>query len=122
MAVVHALSIWKHYLLGADFLIKTDHQSLRHFLTQRKLSEKQMRWANFLSLFHFQFMHTCGNKNVVVDALSRRPKVNAVTTIHHQELSSMLKQYGTDKDFKEIWDALHEGKSIPPFSIRDSLS
>ena len=28
LAVVHALSIWKHYLLGVDFLIKTDHQSL----------------------------------------------------------------------------------------------
>ena len=102
-------------------MIKTDHQSLRYFLTQRKLSEKQMRWANFLSLFHFQFMHTPGNKNVVADALSRRPKVNAVTTIHHQELSSMPEQYGIDKDFKEIWDALHEGKSIPPFSIRDGF-
>ena len=42
MAVIHVLSIWKHYLLGADFVIKTDHQSLRYFLTQRKLSEKKM--------------------------------------------------------------------------------
>ncbi|MCO5587035.1 hypothetical protein L7F22_040980 [Adiantum nelumboides] len=25
LAVIHALSIWKHYLLGADFVIKTDH-------------------------------------------------------------------------------------------------
>ena len=58
MVVIHALSIWKHYLLGADFVIKTDHQSLQYFLTQRKLSEKQMRRANFLSMFHFRsFIH-----------------------------------------------------------------
>ena len=42
MAVIHALSIWKHYLLGANFVIKTDHQSLWYFHTQRKLSEKQI--------------------------------------------------------------------------------
>ena len=53
MAVVHALTVWKHYLLGADFVIKTDHQSLRYFLTQKKLSEKQMRWVNFLSMSDF---------------------------------------------------------------------
>ena len=33
LAVIHALTNWKHYLLGADFVVKTDHQSLRYFLT-----------------------------------------------------------------------------------------
>ena len=103
MAVILALSIWKHYLLGADFVIKTDHQSLRYFLTQRKLSEKQMRWANFLSMFHFQILHTYGNTNVVADALSRRPRVNALTTIYHEELESLSELYPQDPDFSEIW-------------------
>lgn len=79
MAVIHALSIWKHYLLGAYFIIKTDYQSLRYFLNQRKLSEKQICWVNFLSMFHFQILHTPDHKNVIVDALSRLPRVNAVT-------------------------------------------
>ena len=78
-----------------------------------------MRWANFLSMFHFHFMHTPGNKNVVADALSRRPRVNAVTTIHHEDLSSMPELYEKDEDFKEVWAALQEGKSAPSFSIRD---
>ena len=34
LAVIHALTTWKHYLLGADFVVKTDHQILRYFLTQ----------------------------------------------------------------------------------------
>ena len=57
LAVIHALTNWKHYLLGADFMVKTDHQSLRYFLTQTKLSEKHLKWANLLSMFHFQIVY-----------------------------------------------------------------
>ncbi|MCO5580433.1 hypothetical protein L7F22_034299 [Adiantum nelumboides] len=28
LVVIHALQSWKHYLLGADFTVQTDHQSL----------------------------------------------------------------------------------------------
>ena len=53
LAVMHALDSWKHYLLGTPFIIKIDHQSIRYFMTQTNLNDKQMRWANFLSQFHF---------------------------------------------------------------------
>ena len=29
LAVVHALKLWRHYLLGKPFTIKTDHKSLK---------------------------------------------------------------------------------------------
>ncbi|MCO5592258.1 hypothetical protein L7F22_046256 [Adiantum nelumboides] len=45
LAVIHALTQWRHYLLGADFTVSTDHQSLR-YLSRKQLSEKQIRWAN----------------------------------------------------------------------------
>ncbi|MCO5558453.1 hypothetical protein L7F22_012036 [Adiantum nelumboides] len=57
---------WKQYLLGANFVVQTDHQTLRYFLTQAKLSEKHMRWENILSMCHFQIVHVEGKKNVVV--------------------------------------------------------
>ncbi|MCO5560761.1 hypothetical protein L7F22_014381 [Adiantum nelumboides] len=77
LAVIHALTQWRHYLLGAYFTVFTDHQSLRYFLSQKQISEKQMRWANILSQFHFQIVHVQGKKNVVADALSRKPLVHA---------------------------------------------
>ncbi|NHV87658.1 hypothetical protein HA385_24050, partial [Escherichia coli] len=77
LAVLHALDTWKHYLLGTSFILRTDHQSLKYFLTQTKLTDKQMRWANFLSQFHFHIAHIPGKHNLVADALSRRPRVNA---------------------------------------------
>ena len=93
MAVIHALTSWKHYLLGADFVVQTDHQTLRYFLTQAKLSEKHMRWANFLSMFHFQIVHVEGKKNVVADALSRKPQVSAASISYHHELDDMKEPY-----------------------------
>lgn len=70
LAVIHALTMWKHYLLGAAFTIQTDHQTLRYFLTQTKFFEMHIRWANFLSQFPFPIVHVEGKKNVVADALS----------------------------------------------------
>ncbi|MCO5576503.1 hypothetical protein L7F22_030313 [Adiantum nelumboides] len=89
LAVIHALTQWRHYLLGADFTVFTDHQSLRYFLSQKQLSEKQMRWANILSQFHFQIDHVQGQKNVVADALSRKPLVQAISAIHHSTSEDM---------------------------------
>ncbi|MCO5547665.1 hypothetical protein L7F22_001116 [Adiantum nelumboides] len=92
-AVIHALLSWKHYLLGADFVVQKDHQILQYFLTQAKLSEKHMRWANILSMFHFQIVHVEGKKNVVADALSRKPQISAVSIPYHHELDDMKEQY-----------------------------
>ncbi|MCO5580029.1 hypothetical protein L7F22_033895 [Adiantum nelumboides] len=89
LAVMHALTQWWHYLLGADFTVFSDHQSLRYFLSQKQLSEKQMRWANILSQFHFQIDHVQGQKNVVADALSRKPLVQAICAIHHSTFEDM---------------------------------
>ncbi|MCO5551160.1 hypothetical protein L7F22_004657 [Adiantum nelumboides] len=103
LAVIHALTHqWRHYLLGADFTVFTDHQSLRYFLSQKQLSEKQMRWANILSQFHFQIVHVQGQNNVVADALSRKPLVHTISAIHHSTFEDMIDQYATDPDFADI--------------------
>ncbi len=63
LAAIHALESWKHYLLGTPFVFRTYHQILRYFMTQTKLGEKQMWWANFLSQFHFHIAHEGGKQN-----------------------------------------------------------
>ena len=42
--VVHALKIWRHYLLGNVCNIYTDHKSLKYIFTQPKLNMHQRRW------------------------------------------------------------------------------
>ncbi|WVZ58342.1 hypothetical protein U9M48_008621 [Paspalum notatum var. saurae] len=41
VAVVHALKIWRHYLLGNTCHIYTDHKSLKYLLTQPELNMRQ---------------------------------------------------------------------------------
>jgi hypothetical protein len=40
-AVMLALKIWRHYLVGKNFELKTNHQSLKHLFTQRDLNSRQ---------------------------------------------------------------------------------
>jgi len=43
-AVVHALKIWRHYLLGNPVHIYSDHKSLKYIFTQSELNLRQRRW------------------------------------------------------------------------------
>ncbi|MCO5611444.1 hypothetical protein L7F22_065697 [Adiantum nelumboides] len=119
LLAVHALDSWKHYLLGTPFILRTDHQSLKYFMMQTKLFDKQMRWANFLSRFNFHIAHIAGKHNQVADALSRRPKVNAVSIATHNDLSSMIDEYAIDPDFKDVISAIALGKKEEPFTLQD---
>jgi hypothetical protein len=44
IAVVHALKIWRHYLLGNTCHIYTNHKSLKYIFTQADLNMHQRRW------------------------------------------------------------------------------
>ena len=57
-------------------------------------------------MFHFQILHKSGTKNTVVDALSKRPLKNALTTIYREELESLSEMYPHDPDFAMIWKEL----------------
>ena len=43
-AAVHALKIWRHYLMGAHCNIYTNHKSLKYIFTQADLNMRQRRW------------------------------------------------------------------------------
>ena len=40
LEILHALKKWRPYLLGRQFKVKTNHDSLKHFLEQRLSSEE----------------------------------------------------------------------------------
>jgi hypothetical protein len=47
-AVVHALKIWCHYLLGNHCNIYTDHKSLKYIFTRSDLNMRQRRWLELI--------------------------------------------------------------------------
>ena len=44
LAIMHALTKFRKYLVGSKFVVKTDHNSLKYFLEQKDLSERQQKW------------------------------------------------------------------------------
>jgi hypothetical protein len=47
-AVVHALKIWRHYLIGHRCEIYSDHKSLKYIFTQNDLNLRQHRWLELI--------------------------------------------------------------------------
>ena len=41
LAIMHALAKFRQYLVGNKFVVKTNHNSLRHFITQKDLNERK---------------------------------------------------------------------------------
>lgn len=75
LAIMRALEEWRHYLEGAPEIIDihTDHKNLSYFRDAHKLTQRQARWALFLSRFNFILVHKPGREMFAPDALSRRP-------------------------------------------------
>ena len=53
--------------------VLTDHKGLEYFMTTKKLTSRQARWAEFLSEFNFKVTYQSGKKNDKADALTRKP-------------------------------------------------
>ncbi|KAK8943096.1 hypothetical protein KSP39_PZI009423 [Platanthera zijinensis] len=79
LAILHAVTLWRPYLLGHHFKVRTDHQSLKHFLDQRLASPLQQKWLTKLLGYDYEIVYKQGKENLVVDALSRLPE----STIFH---------------------------------------
>ena len=73
LAVKQCLVEWRHYLLGAPFRVRSDHQSLKWLQTQNvtTLSDRLLRWIEYFSLFDFNQEYLPGDENVLPDHLSR---------------------------------------------------
>eukprot|EP00253_Pinus_taeda_P030099 PITA_30099 len=71
-AIIHAMKMWQHYLMGRKFLLHTDHHSLTNYFSQPTLTARQARWVDFLSGFDFEIKHLQGKENKVADALHRK--------------------------------------------------
>ena len=67
-----ALQTWRTNLLGVQFEIYSDHDSLKYLFTQKELSQRILRLCEFMADFNFtEVRYVPGPANVVPDFLSR---------------------------------------------------
>jgi ribonuclease HI len=76
-AVVHALKIWRHYIMGTKSQVYTDHKSLKYIFTQKDLNLRQRRWLELIKDYDLEIHYHQGKANLVVDALSWKEHVHA---------------------------------------------
>jgi hypothetical protein len=110
-AIVHALKMWWHYLLGRRFVLMTDHSGLRYLFDQPKLNIRQVRWMVLLSEFDFEIKDIKGKDNRVVDALSRSMKFIhlAVVSAIESDIKERVKNaQETDSFFKSVTSYLKQ--------------
>jgi hypothetical protein len=69
---LYALETWQHYLWPKEFVIHTDHESLKHWKGQGKLNKRHAKWVEFIETFPYVIKYKQGKENIVADALSRR--------------------------------------------------
>jgi hypothetical protein len=72
VAVIHALKIWGHHLMGTKCNIYTDHKSLKYIFTQADLNMRQRPWLELIEDYDLEVHYHPGKANVVADALSRK--------------------------------------------------
>ncbi|KAA3466873.1 integrase [Gossypium australe] len=72
VAIVFALTIWRHYLYGEKCHIFTNHKSLKYIMSQKKLSSHQRRWLELLKYYDLIINNQPGKANIIAYALSRK--------------------------------------------------
>ncbi|KAF0760348.1 hypothetical protein AaE_003578, partial [Aphanomyces astaci] len=134
LAMYYALKKFRIYLLGSEeFVVFTDHASLRTAVHSPHLSQRMQRWLSFFSEFNMKVEYKPGRDNVVADALSRLPsadnmELSSISTVHSDLLARIRAAYTADPALDPIIAHLRDGVAISSripqldrYSVRDGL-
>jgi hypothetical protein len=93
VSIVHALKMWRNYLLDRIFVLMTNHSGLRYLFNQPKLNVRQARWMALIGEFDFKIKNIKGKENSMVDSLSKSMKVVHLVVVSTSEsyLTEMVK-------------------------------
>jgi hypothetical protein len=81
MAIIEALTNWKHYMAEATLILRTDQQSLKFMGEQRLVLGIQHKLLIKLMGYNYKIEYKKGKENEAVDALSRRPQSESVNDL-----------------------------------------
>ncbi|KAH9657915.1 Endonuclease [Citrus sinensis] len=104
-ALVRTLETWQHYLLPKEFVIHTNHESLKHLKGQGKLHKRHAKWVEFIEPFPYVIKYKQGKENVVADALSRRYALISTLNAKLLGFEYIKELYVNDPDFANVFNA-----------------
>jgi hypothetical protein len=101
-ALVQTLETWQHYLWPKEFVIHSDHESLKHLRSQINLNCRHAKYVKFIEYFPYVIKHKKGKYNVITDALSRHYTMLSQLDFKIFGLETIKQQYVFDADFKDV--------------------
>ena len=105
-AIVQDLMEWRHYILGKETVILTDHKPLQFTPTQSKLqTTRKLKWINYLQQFQLVIKYRKGKSNATADCLGR-PSITLLSTImsmHGYDTTTLPQLYSIDNYFYTIY-------------------
>ncbi|KAJ1573264.1 hypothetical protein NDA15_002942 [Ustilago hordei] len=118
LAVVACLTQWRHMLAGlpSQLVILTDHEALKYFKSQRRITGRQARWAILLADFDFILQYRPGDKGGEPDALTRRTDMQPAG----EEQDHNVRQLLPPRVFKETAD--HDSTLVAPMLSMESIA
>jgi hypothetical protein len=104
-----------------EFIIHSDHESLKHIHSQGKLNHTHAKWVEFIESFLYVINHKKGKENVIADALSRRNALLIELDYKIFGLETSKDQYVHDADFKDVSLHCKDGKTWNKFICNDGF-
>nr|GEY07105.1 hypothetical protein [Tanacetum cinerariifolium] len=119
-AIVQAIKHWRHYLFQREFVLYTDHDSLKYLGSQDKISHRHASWISYLQQFTFVIKHKAGVSNRVADALSRLHGLLTEMRARVPGFDSFLELCVDDPFFSEVLVRIQQGESTD-FMLEDGF-
>jgi hypothetical protein len=120
-ALVRILETWQYYLWPKEFVIHSDHESLKYIRSQGKLNCRHAKWVEFIESFPYVIKHKKGKENVIADALSRRYTLSTQLDCKSFGLDTTKTQYVNDANFKDVLLHYKDGKAWNKFIVNDGF-
>jgi hypothetical protein len=120
-ALVRTLETWRHYLWPKEFVIHSDHESLKHIRSQGKLNLRHAKWVEFIESFPYVIKHKKGKENIIADSLSRRYTLLNQHDYKIFGLETIKDQYVHDADFKDVLLHCKDGKGSNKYIVSDGF-
>ncbi|WVZ84441.1 hypothetical protein U9M48_031473 [Paspalum notatum var. saurae] len=125
IGLVQAVRHCRPYLWGRQFVVKTDHYSLKYLLDQRLAMIPQHHWVGKLLGFDFSVKYRSGATNVVADALSRRDieegELLAVSVHRFDFISRLRHAQALDPALVAVHDEVRAGTCAAPWVVTDGM-
>jgi hypothetical protein len=109
--IVHALKMWRHYLMRKKFELRTDHCGLKHFFRQPTINSRKTGWLEFLSEYDFEIKHIKGKENQVADTLNKRAHevyIAAIIVCMIDLKEKIVATTNSDQSYLKIKDTLQQ--------------